>query len=81
MAHFRKLQAGSPRFHGLFRREVLVGFDLIRQRMLFNLLPVHFGGLRPGGVLSDSVFHRFIVRHLHTPMCIHISRDTLRIHQ
>ena len=60
MAQFRYLQAAVAGFGRLFRREVFIRRDLILERMLFDLLPVDFGGLRPGRILPDAVFYCFI---------------------
>ena len=51
--------------------------DLILERMLFDALPVDFGGLRPGRILTDAFFYGFTFRHWDTSA--RICRDMLRI--
>ena len=77
MAQFRYLQAGIPGFDSLFRREIFVSRDLILERVLFDPLPVDFGGLRPGRILPDAFLDGFTFRHWDTS--VRTGRDTLRI--
>ena len=63
MAQFGYLQAGSPGFYRLFRREIFICRNLILERMLFDALSVDFGGPRPGGIPSDVIFHRLFFTH------------------
>ena len=76
MAQFRYLQAAVAGFYCLFRREIFVSRDLILERVLFDLLPVDFGGLRPGRILPDAFFYGFI---FHWDTSVRIGRDGPRI--
>lgn len=63
MAQFGNFQAACAGFYRLFRREVLIRRNQIRQGMLFDLLPVDFGGPRPGRIPADIIFHRLFFTH------------------
>ena len=77
MAKFCYLQAAVAGFDSLFRREVRICRYLILKGMLFDLLSVDLGGLRPGRVLPDRIFDWFSRRHEDTS--VRICRDGLRI--
>lgn len=77
MAQFGYLQAGSPGFYRLFRREIFICRNLILERMLFDALSVDFGGLRPGRILPNAFFYGLTFRHWDTSA--RICRDTPRI--
>lgn len=57
MTWFAVFWFGIPGLHRLFRGEAGIRCNLIRQRMLFELLSVGFGGLRAGRVLQDCIFN------------------------
>src|SRR5574344_2311061 len=71
MAKFTDLQAACAGFYRLFRREVFVSRYLIRQRMLFDPLAVHFGGLRPGRIPLDRILNLSFFRHSNFLPCNH----------